>query len=426
MPSYDRQGDKVATWLFESGIVDLDTGNEQLDRFEENDEVAELDWGTIFPGRRPSARDLDGKDFESSRRILEESQDDWRDAWRDSWTQDLDQSVVQDIIGGIGSGVKSQGDTADYPWDWDVAAWYQQIHFFGYDWGIFIKESALIRQARYIGLFLDPRIKARVPSSILAKTLLRASLASYFLHEQYHHKVECLGIRLYVVERSDRYTSYWKNVYSPSLGTDDLLEEALANADSYRRQSSKPYSVWLPNDVREASKRALEYGFRAAPPGYRKATHYLDTARFEHGENLLHSMVHESQLKPSRNTADWSFAPRLMQSFFKVNDGIWTVVPLGRYRALPTKCAPVRVGSSREVIKLLERLGYSIVPGGGKGSHVKLTKEGCKPVTVPANRENLSPGVGRNIATAIGLSGLGPLQIAVAGTIPIEQLLRSS
>lgn len=425
MPNEDRQGDKVAKWLFDKELIDLDSGSEEPDCLEEQDEVAEVDWDTLFSGKRPKPPDITETDQvrDHDRSMLAEAPDDWRDAWRDPWGDEIGDDLIEEVLGDLGGRQGQSSHTEDFTWDWDVAAWYQQIHFFGYDWGIYIKENALIRQARYIGSYLPSRLRHQVPRAILVKTLLRASVASYFLHEQYHHKVECLGIRFYVVENQSRYAPYWKQVYRLSRGTNDLLEEALANADSYRRLADKPYSVWLPRDVRESTKTALEKSFHSAPLGYREATRYLDKGRFEDGENRLHGMVQEATLRPIRTANDWNFAPRLMQSFFKINDGIWTVVPVGQRRVLPTKAAPVRVGSSRDVVKLLTKIGYTIVPAGGKGSHIKLSKPGCRAVTVPANRENLSPGVGRNIAAAIGLHSLGRLQIALAGTVPIEQLM---
>ena len=426
MRSEDRQGDKVAKWLFDKELVDLDSGSEEPDRLEEQDEVAELDWDTLFPGKRTKPLDIaeDDQVRDHDQSILTETPDDWGSARRDPWADEIGDDLIDEVLGDLGGSQSRSGQTEDCTWDWDVAAWYQQIHFFGYDWGIYIKENALIRQARYIGSHLPSRLRNQIPPELLVKTLLRASFAAYFLHEQYHHKVECLAIRFYVVENQPRYVPYWKQVYCPSRGTNDLLEEALANADSYHRLADKLYSVWLPKNVRESTKTAMENSFHSAPLGYREATRYLARNRFEDGENRLHGMVQEATLRPLRAANDWNFAPRLMQSFFKINDGIWTVVPVGQRRVLPTKAAPVRVGSSRDVVKLLTKIGYTIVPGGGKGSHIKLRKPGCKEVTLPANRENLSPGVGRNIAAAIGLRGLGPLQIALAGTVPIEQLMQ--
>ena len=88
--------------------------------------------------------------------------------------------------------------------------------------------SQALRVARFIP-------KPARPSVGLARALVRASTYAYFLHEQYHHKVESLAIRLEVIERLPIYTRYDYKVYLPARGTDDQLEEALANASVYRR-----------------------------------------------------------------------------------------------------------------------------------------------------------------------------------------------
>jgi len=53
MPNHDRQGDKVATWLLEKALIDLENVSEEPTRFEESDEVAVVDWQRLFPGKRP-------------------------------------------------------------------------------------------------------------------------------------------------------------------------------------------------------------------------------------------------------------------------------------------------------------------------------------------------------------------------------------
>ena len=47
--------------------------------------------------------------------------------------------------------------------------------------------------------------------------------------------------------------------------------------------------------------------------------------------------------------------------------------------------------SGKDLCKLFQSIGYAIVPGGGKGSHIKLKKSGCPTVIIPNHRE-LSKG----------------------------------
>ncbi len=340
-----------------------------------------------------------------------------------TWLQQLPRAVIEDIVGGIGQGPPSANDEKPKGWGWDVCAWYQPVHFFGHDWGIFIREDWVVRQARLIGQFLSAPV-THVPDQLVAEALLRASLALYFLHEHYHHKVESLGVRLHVVEQRSRYLPYKANVYRPHFGTDDCLEEALANADSWHRIADQPYARWLntgayhagrvgAGDVLVAARKALEWSFAFSPPGYRMASDYLSDPAFEEGEDRLHGLVQEATLTPGRKSSEWSVAPRLIQSLFPFSKNIWTVVPAGRSSIFPTRSvSPIATASTAVTQRLLESNGYSVVPG-GKGSHIKMKDASGKTIVLPCNRDHLSPGVARNVAQVLGLGGLSGLRQAV-------------
>ncbi|MBK7975403.1 MAG: type II toxin-antitoxin system HicA family toxin [Deltaproteobacteria bacterium] len=52
--------------------------------------------------------------------------------------------------------------------------------------------------------------------------------------------------------------------------------------------------------------------------------------------------------------------------------------------------------------KLAEQFGYAVKPGAGKGSHIRMEKPGAHPVTIPSNRESLSPGVLKSTLASLG------------------------
>jgi len=43
--------------------------------------------------------------------------------------------------------------------------------------------------------------------------------------------------------------------------------------------------------------------------------------------------------------------------------------------------------SGKEMVRLFEKQGYTIVKGAGKGSHVKMKKIGSENVTIPMHKE---------------------------------------
>ena len=281
-----------------------------------------LNWTVLFPRHRS----------------LVEGNNDW-DVYDDNWEPEFEQEFMSGLEEAL-----SLGPPADRELDgmaesnrWDTCAWYQPIHYFGPDWCICIRQDCILAQALRIARFLP---KPARPSVGLARALVRASTYAYFLHEQYHHKVESLAIRLEVIERRPIYTSYDNKVYLPARGTDDQLEEALANASIYRRLPTDPYERWISEPIVEATLQYLLATFPHEPRGYRKAVNYLGVTSFEAGENRLHGRVHEATSHPVQPATDWAIATRLMQSLFKVTDKIWVLVTPGGRPILPSQPWP--------------------------------------------------------------------------------------
>ncbi len=278
-----------------------------------------------------------------------------------------------------------------------VCAWYQSIHFFGPEFGIFIRLDCAVRVMFDIASFLP----AGTPvTPTLGLQLLRAAVFSFFLHEQYHHKVESLCLRLHVAARQPRYRTYLKSVYGSCRGKDDQLEEALAGAESYLRLGEPHYSRKIGPVVRQALQNYLRRRFPLDPPGYRMAECYLSRAAFDAGENLLQGRISEARMTPGQPSTDWRMAPHLTQSFFRVTSHVWWVVERGGSVRIPGTTLPVRTCSTRDMLKMCEREGYRIVSG-GKGSHLKLKRAQSPMIIIPDNRTNLSPAVTRNTLKAL-------------------------
>ena len=281
------------------------------------DQVEQVDWDSLFPTNRSS--------FRSSGPVWGGAEDDEFPLF-DPW--DIPEDVVEDIVGDGGSHFEGPSDDGnagggDDP-GWDRCAWYQPMHFFHRDWGIFIREECVRRLARQIRRRYHGHFRSRAD---LARACLRAATYVYFLHEQYHHKVECLGLRIEVATGSPAYVPYHRNVYRRFLGTDDLLEEALANADAYRRLMEDRYKRWITKGIVRSTREFLDDRFPRDPPGYRMAVDYLSSAQFHRGENRLQAQFAEASSAPVRPIDIWDFAPRMMQSMFSVESRIWVVLP---------------------------------------------------------------------------------------------------
>lgn len=145
-------------------------------------------------------------------------------------------------------------------------ACYCPIHFFGHDWGIYIREECILSHAIEIATFVDWSY-VRLRWGEIKRDLPRGSLYVFFLHEQFHHTVESLGLRLLVSNGADRYRTYKVNVHSPTLLKPDCIEESLANAESRRRLSEGRYVKRLDPEILEAQRRHLKWSLPKQPPG---------------------------------------------------------------------------------------------------------------------------------------------------------------
>ncbi len=287
----------------------------------------------------------------------------------------------------------------------DALAWYTPIHYYGLGSAIYIRESAVFDVAAAI-LNRLPEPERYRPANV--EGACRAGMSVLYLHEAYHHKIESLAIRFEMVERTRRYLPYSKRVYIPLIqqGSDDVLEEALACAEMYRRfKTEKAYRRGVPKPVRDATIAMLPEWFRTLPPSYREAGRYLYDRTFDHAQRTLMSQVHEVAAEPKRAAGEWNLAPHQCRGLFDCQRITHVLVPKDQGPILPwighTPALPSV--SSRKAIRQLEDRGWKIESGRGKGSHVRLKHVGKQPLTIPANRESLSPVVLKSVANALGV-----------------------
>ena len=308
----------------------------------------------------------------------------------------------------------------------DVLAWYQPVHFFGPEWGIYIKQEAIVDLAKAIALFYPSSVsriirKGRSVPQLdryqLAAALIRAGFSLLFLHEHYHHKVESFSIRLHVVEQTSRFLPYHKDVYQANVGKSTQLEESLANADAYSRLDEIAYQRVLGKAVTDATKRFAEVMFETSPPGYKEALSYLKKSQFLPAENILQERVQTGTLAGKGGLSGWNLATQMIHSMFSVKNNIWEIVPVGSRSIFnPGPIAPISRPSTPDLDRLLRQSGYTEVPGRGKGSHKYYEKNGALSVCVPNGRERVSYTVLRQVCNALGIANLHSLHTAITSS----------
>lgn len=288
----------------------------------------------------------------------------------------------------------------------DAWAWYVPIHYYGYDWGIYVRESAVLTVAESIASRI-PEPRRSEPDVI--RGVVRAGLAVLYLHEAFHHKVESFAIRMEVVERCKRYAPYHREVFQPLVasGSDDLWEEGLACADMIRRLREQVYSRSIPVDVRDETRDMLYAWIPTLAPGYRIGIDLIEESTYGTTRDGLSSQVQDARLRPMRRETEWRLASETYRGLFNCRRVAYVVVPCGVRPVIPWFDQPVPTlsVSTRQAIRALKAQGYSVADG-GKGSHIKLKKPHAPMVIVPGNRESLSFRVLKAVRDALGLDTL--------------------
>jgi predicted RNA binding protein YcfA (HicA-like mRNA interferase family) len=334
--------------------------------------------------------------------------DDGESLWEVDWAQVLDPEREADDRVPDEYADRQISEASRPSAGWDVCAWYQPIHFSRLDWGIYIRAECLESIAFQMAPYLfghSSRLDGR-----MWWQLKRAAFLTVFLHEQYHHKVESFAIRLAVADRRAFYPLYSSTIYSPARGSNDLLEEALANADSYGRLDEPTYKRALGSHV-FGVRHYLRDEFAAAPPGYRRAATLLDRRDFLTLENELCDQVHRGLAPASATAQRWRLASHMTRAFYSVRSETYVIVTGGGRSPLPGR--PALSMSSAQVERLLRREGYAPVPG--RGDHMKWERKGSPTIVVPKRRD-LSPGVLADVARKLGLGNVYGLAAAMRGT----------
>src|SRR5215471_14833223 len=110
--------DEAVDFLLANNALEL--GESPWPTYEGGQEVHQIEWDRLFPSRGSDV--IDNWDFGPT----------------------VDEiGILHETLGGGPPPV--EGSQSGHQAKWDICAWYQPIHFFGHDWGIFIKEDCVRR-----------------------------------------------------------------------------------------------------------------------------------------------------------------------------------------------------------------------------------------------------------------------------------------
>ena len=297
------------------------------------------------------------------------------------------------VLVALGSDAPMQAASATARWD--VDAWYQPVHLHAYDGGIHVREQSVLDLAVRLASAASP---GSLPATHeTAQHLVRMAFVTLYLHQHFHHRVEMLGLHLLVVGQKPRYVAYYRDAYARTAGTDDQLEEALANAYVHRMLTRRAHSSGVPADVRRLVAQQVRDGWAHDDPGYRRAAGHLTPEAWARGLGELHGRVDEASATPSRRAIWRHLGPDLTGSFLDPARDVFAVAPVGAEPLLPRRTPGAPSCTSAQMVALLERHGYEQVRR-QRGPALRLTCKGRAVAVVPASGTLSSGATARLLA----------------------------
>jgi len=283
----------------------------------------------------------------------------------------------------------------------DALAFYLEYHYFWTEnlWGIYLKADGV--------LWLAYHLKSR-QTQMSCEAAILASRRFLYRHELWHHNVECFATRLEVTHRRPLYKGHFESLYQRTAGSDDCLEESLANAYAFRETIRSFKSA--PPETRRDIEAALTLYIKDSPPGYRRGLEFRTDRDWEDGTGSFAEENHAEcgfrKLDPAIwNSFQYSFAGFLnttskFRYFLPLDGGFSGRIPLGRQ---------IR---KKDFEKTLKELGYKPMEGKQRGPHETWLNTDGRRCSVPRHVE-------LNTFTARGiLYNLGMDRTAVKDLVP--------
>lgn len=222
--------------------------------------------------------------------------------------------------------------------------------------------------------------------------------ARYFLylHEFFHHKAESFATRLEVILGYPAYRAGIQRRFSEVFGTDDCLEEALANGYAYvqlKRLLSRD-DDWAVLD------QAVQEYIHLSGPGYRMGLNYLAQSDLSAGEDdLSEEYLHHVIGNPSRNPLIWRMFSHALTG---------TTTQKGRANYVISRHSPLidrlslrgRLLSYRKLREQLKRDGCEKIREGG--AHEIWRCPNGKTAPLPRHRGDIPLGTAKAIMKQFG------------------------
>lgn len=280
----------------------------------------------------------------------------------------------------------------------DILAWYQPIHFYGDNWGIYIFDSGIIEVMTSIFSYL-PSVDGS-QKLLMTKNIQAIAIEILRLHEEYHHRLEAFAIKQHIASGNILYPAYNDSVFLPTRDQTPCMcpEERLCDAYVYRA-----LQTWLrpkvSTDIFLAVMNSWKNHMAIALGPYAGSLNLTTKSKFTNEQDLVLGQIVTSDISPNLHTVEKKFLHEytkpireLTENVYIVHDSdIKTYIPGVHQFAAPR----------RKVEKLILAKGYTETKE-GDGSHTKYKKPGSPMIVLTKSREQ-SQTVLKSVAKALNL-----------------------
>jgi predicted RNA binding protein YcfA (HicA-like mRNA interferase family) len=294
-------------------------------------------------------------------------------------------------IGGHGGGlmpVPPTGPSLPVPPP-DCLAFYLPFHFyFPGLWGVYLVYEGVLWLASYI--------YNASQGSVNGKQAIQIARRFLYYHEAFHHRTECLSMRMEITHRVPAYTRGFVPLYQRTFGSDKCIEEALANAHALRK------STWGIRKTHMPVIHALETLIRNSPPGYRLGVNYYHKTRFD---CLCAEFAEENQREafprlPHKNPAAWLATTQMFTGINNIKGKVNYLIPRNSPILRRVRIQPLL--PPKKIIQKLDRLVGVTFKRNGGNHDIYVTSSGNS-FPMPRHAKDLGRGLLKKIIKESGL-----------------------
>jgi hypothetical protein len=302
---------------------------------------------------------------------------DWDDAFDNIQLDDTD---YRERVSNVRESLSQNG--------FEAIAWYQAFHVWTEEsWGIYFDAEKLDDLALTI---FDECKQQR--SYCQFDLCARLAFGLIYSHELFHARVEASLSWLELNVSRPSYLRYNSNVYKHLAGTDEWLEEALANWVSWQWSQSFFQKInSVPVNDTEKLEQVVEAILDVSPAGYnnwRTGHHKLSWQRLATQMVQGRAEIPKKRVLPLESLLSETLPYALRQSDVPlIFVGRGTIAD--RLQSLPSV---INIPARKEIERALRYFKYALHAAGGKGSHEKWIGPDNRAFILP-RRDPLSRGV---------------------------------